>query len=103
MITLTGSPALRDASAWTETRFRDWGLARVHGQKDAPPLSGEQPTGDWTTGEVTADGYTLTVDANAPEGQYRLILGWYEPRSGQRLFVGSDDYVEVAQWQLKRD
>ena len=26
---LTGSPALREASAWAETRFRDWGLARV--------------------------------------------------------------------------
>jgi hypothetical protein len=26
---LTGSPALRDASAWAKTRFSDWGLARV--------------------------------------------------------------------------
>ncbi len=26
---LTGSPALRDASAWAGTRFSDWGLARV--------------------------------------------------------------------------
>jgi carboxypeptidase Q len=26
---LTGSPALRDASAWSDARFREWGLAQV--------------------------------------------------------------------------
>jgi hypothetical protein len=57
---------------------------------DSPPLQGDYPTSFWARGEVIRDTYTLPVPADLPAGRYPLLLGLYEPESGQRLPVTVD-------------
>jgi carboxypeptidase Q len=67
---VTGSPALRDASAWTESRFREWGLQQV---RQEPFEFGE----GWTFSAVE-------VRALAPfEAPLRAIpLAWTDGTDG---------------------
>jgi hypothetical protein len=60
---------------------------RIWGQKDNPPASGTFPTPEWREGEVVEDSYVIPVQANAPQGTYRLIVGMYDPQTMQRLPV----------------
>jgi hypothetical protein len=39
----------------------------------------------WQPGEVVADGYTLPIDNDAPDGVYQLDVGLYARRSGQAV------------------
>ncbi|MHB1131297.1 MAG: glycosyltransferase family 39 protein [Chloroflexota bacterium] len=75
---------------------------RVYGQQDSQPLGGTQPTSGWRVGEVTVDNYAFELAPGAPEGPYRLIMGWYEAKTGTRLQVGGGDFVEVGRFELKR-
>lgn len=54
-------------------------------QHDQPPLQGFYPSDRWLPGAPYQDVVTLTTPADAPPGDYRLVLGWYDPVSGQRL------------------
>jgi hypothetical protein len=54
-------------------------------QHDQPPLQGFYPSDRWLPGAPYRDVVTLTVPADAPSGDYRLAVGWYDPVSGQRL------------------
>lgn len=54
-------------------------------QQDQPPLQGFYPSDHWLPGAPYQDVVTLTVPADAPSGDYRLAVGWYDPVSGQRL------------------
>ncbi len=58
---------------------------RVRGQQDRVPAGGTRPTTGWVAGEVIADSYEMTVEAEAPPGPYRLEIGMYEALSGERL------------------
>jgi len=59
----------------------------VWGQQDNEPVSGTRPTSTWQPGEVIVDGYVLTLDPQAPAGDYTLEIGLYDPATGQRLPV----------------
>ncbi len=76
---------------------------KVHGQKDGQPIAGSCPTSGWSRGEIVLDRYSLALDAQAPPGTYRLIVGWYDLASGKRLPVDGGDYVELASFDLKRN
>lgn len=52
---------------------------------DMIPGNGERPTTSWQAGEVIRDPHILTLDPNAPPGEYILEVGLYDPASGQRL------------------
>ena len=93
------APTTTDYTVFTQLLGPD---GRVHGQKDGPPVGGTHPTSGWKAGEVVVDRYALTVDAAAPPGAYRLIVGWYDLQSGRRLRVGEGDFVELATFDLKR-
>ncbi|HHY55831.1 MAG TPA: hypothetical protein GYA08_10380 [Chloroflexi bacterium] len=54
-------------------------------QHDQPPLQGFYPSDRWLPGAAFQDTVTLTLPVDAPTGDYRLIVGWYDPVSGQRL------------------
>lgn len=58
---------------------------RVLAQQDQPPLAGRRPTTGWFPGEFLADPYTLAVPADAPPGDYVLIVGLYDGETGARL------------------
>jgi len=54
-------------------------------QADQVPLQGFYPTDAWLVGAPVTDEYTLTLPANAPPGEHQLVVGLYDPASGQRL------------------
>ncbi len=61
---------------------------RVIGQGDAPP---DLPTRYWQPGEHYTTVHILGYPEPAPEGRYRLVIGWYDPVSGARLDAGTPD------------
>ncbi len=54
-------------------------------QADRPPLEGAYPTSLWEAGEVVTDTIALTVPAGTLPGDYRLVTGLYDPKTGVRL------------------
>ncbi len=48
---------------------------------------GYLPTTSWQPGRTVVDHQTIPLPANLPPGQYRLVLGWYYPVTGDRLPV----------------
>ncbi|MFQ6014371.1 MAG: DUF2723 domain-containing protein [Anaerolineae bacterium] len=61
------------------------GEGRIWGQHDSLPGAGTLPTTGWVAGEVIVDGYDILVSGEAPPGEYRLIVGMYDPANGNRL------------------
>ena len=60
---------------------------QIRGQGDSPPQNGQYPTSLWDAGEVVVDVHPLTVSQEASPGDYRLVIGLYEPESEQRVPV----------------
>lgn len=48
------------------------------------------PTTDWTPGRFVKTNLLLNIPANAPAGTYRVLIGLYDPESGQRLPLTSE-------------
>jgi hypothetical protein len=59
----------------------------LYGQWDNPPVRGTYPTTEWTAGETVFDQYLIPLKGDAPPGEYRLLVGLYDPASGRRLAV----------------
>lgn len=59
----------------------------IWGQVDSIPLGGSYPTTGWAPGERIADEYWIPIDPQAPQGDYELEVGMYEPATGVRLPV----------------
>jgi hypothetical protein len=55
-------------------------------QADVMPRNWTYPTTWWEEGEVVSDEIALAV-SNVPPGQYRLIVGAYDPETGTRLTI----------------
>jgi hypothetical protein len=64
---------------------------QLYGQWDNPPVRGTYPTTDWLPGEWVVDQYEIAVSPAAPPGEYRLLVGLYDPGTGARLPVLNDD------------
>ena len=54
-------------------------------QGDAPPLAGRWPTSLWLPGLPLDDSHTIPLPSDLPPGRYTLLVGLYEPLSGERL------------------
>lgn len=54
-------------------------------QADGPPLNGWYATSYWTEAEQVMDNRLFSLPTNLSPGNYNLVVGWYEPISGQRL------------------
>jgi hypothetical protein len=65
-------------------------------------LAGAAPTTTWLPGEIIADAYSLPLPADLPAGEYRLIVGFYNPTTGERLptTLGSN-FVELPPFTVK--
>jgi mannosyltransferase len=64
---------------------------QIYGQWDNPPVWGTFPTTDWSAGESVVDQYEIPVSPDAPPGEYRLLIGLYDPVTGARLPVLGDN------------
>ncbi len=70
-------------------------------QHDSPPNGGYTPTSSWFPGEGVVSRHALQIPKNLLPGQYRLIVGLYNPAHGQRLAVGDSDKVEIGEVEIK--
>jgi mannosyltransferase len=56
-------------------------------QHDGVPGAGTLPTTGWLPGEYVTDEHVLAIPATAAPGEYRLLVGMYDQRTGQRAPV----------------
>lgn len=61
--------------------------AGLMGQVDGPPANGNNPTSSWQPGEIITDTATLVIKDDAPAGSYSLVVGYYDPLTGERTQV----------------
>jgi len=69
--------------------FHLLGPARVDGsplwaQDDHPPQWGRANTTIWRPGGLIRDAYVISVPPDAPAGEYRIAIGFYNPEDGVR-------------------
>ena len=55
------------------------------GQMDHPPQNGAAPTSSWQMGQHLADRYEIPIREDAPHGPGQLVIGMYDPTTGDRL------------------
>ena len=110
--TLTPQAAFTVRLVWsTSTALTDDYTAFVHlvgpdgtlvAQNDRPPLAGFYPTSGWTSNEPVEDTYALTLPETLPSGAYRLLVGWYQPTTGERLRLPNQtDEIELTEWVVQ--
>jgi hypothetical protein len=64
---------------------------------DRPPLAGAYPTSTWLPGQAIIDPRYIPLAGVVP-GQYRLIVGMYDPATQARLVTGEGaDFVELTE------
>ena len=69
---------------------------------DRPPLDGAYPTSTWLPGQTILDPRHIPLPA-APPGEYRLIVGLYDPATGARLPTNlNTDFAEVSRVTIGR-
>ncbi len=97
-ITLTVVWQAQTAHAQAYTAFAH--LVDENGQgwagDDHQPYGGLYPTSAWGAGEMVRDTFVMTVPAGAPPGLYGVDVGWYDPRTQQRLPVAEGNSFRVA-------
>jgi len=57
----------------------------IVGQRDAEPGGGAKITTTWQEGEMTTDNHGVLILPGTPPGDYRVEMGMYSLRSGDRL------------------
>jgi hypothetical protein len=79
------------------------GQGEVVSSWDSQPFNGLYPTNLWSPGEIIADTFLLPLpEAGLPPGHYRLITGFYDVDSGQRLTVDTgDDFAQLAEFVVE--
>ncbi len=63
-------------------------------QEDQFPQAGRISTNSWQVGTAYRDIYTLPLTGVAP-GDYKLIVGFYDPQTNRRLPVGDGDSFTI--------
>jgi hypothetical protein len=70
---------------------------------DSQPMNGLYPTNLWSPGESISDTFLLPLpDGGLSSGTYRLVTGFYEFDTGQRLsVVGGGDFAELGHFVVE--
>jgi len=55
-----------------------------------------RPTSGWEAGEEVVDRYGVLVGEGTPSGRYELVVGMYEPESGERLPIVDEGGVAIG-------
>jgi hypothetical protein len=53
--------------------------------RDSVPVSGQYPTSEWLPDEQVIDAYDIPIPATAAPGPHHLAVGFYDPKTMQRL------------------
>lgn len=101
----------RLALYWRADRVptRDWTVfvhlvddrGEVWGQLDAPPHCGDAPTSGWQRGRLLRDDAWLIPRRGIPPGAYRVVVGLYDPATGDRPLVDGKETIEVGRVTLR--
>jgi hypothetical protein len=67
-------------------------------QMDRPPADGAYPTSLWDPGEVIRDTVQVPISEQVPTGAYEIIVGLYDPATGQRLSMLDDSGVPIGDY-----
>ncbi|MFN2169098.1 MAG: hypothetical protein ACK2U9_22930, partial [Anaerolineae bacterium] len=67
---------------------------QIVAQTDTAPVGGSRPTASWTAGEMIRDPVGIMVPPTIAEGEYRLVVGMYDPDTGERLPVVLNEPAE---------
>ncbi|MBI5305058.1 MAG: glycosyltransferase family 39 protein [Chloroflexi bacterium] len=59
----------------------------LRAQRDQIPGAGAYPTTSWVKGEYLVDVYDITLQSDAPPGEYTIIIGMYDTTNNTRLPV----------------
>jgi len=65
-------------------------------QRDSEPMAGLRPTSTWAQGESIVDRYGILLPGDLPAGQYQLVVGLYDPTTGERLPAAAGTTGEAA-------
>jgi hypothetical protein len=63
---------------------------KIVGQHDSEPAGGRQPITSWIPGQIIIDNRGIPIQADAPAGNYTVLIGLYDPTTGTRLPVTID-------------
>jgi 4-amino-4-deoxy-L-arabinose transferase-like glycosyltransferase len=90
----TGTPS-RDYTVFVH--LLDTAGAQLAGA-DAPPVNGDYPTSLWQSEDWIDDSRLLPLPPDLAPGEYRIIVGWYDPNSGVRVprLDGNGDAAEFT-------
>jgi len=61
------------------------------------------PSDQWPLGMVQTTRVGLWIPPDTPPGDYPLIVGWYDPATGQRLPVEGNDFLSLTSIQITGD
>lgn len=87
-------PLERDLTVFTQLLGPD---GQVWGQQDNQPGGGWYSTSLWRPDRPVPDAYAFPLRAGAPPGSYRVIVGWYDSVTQERLLTASGaDFVEIG-------
>ncbi len=64
---------------------------QIVSQADGVPRSGAYPTSWWASGEDIVDVHHVSVPTQAGTGQHTLVVGLYDPETGDRLLPVEDE------------
>lgn len=56
-------------------------------QSDHQPQDRRYPTSIWDVNEQVRDEFSFEIPATVPNGQYKVVIGWYDLPSGERLSI----------------
>jgi uncharacterized membrane protein len=68
---------------------------KVVAQMDTQPVGGTRPTQSWQVGETIHDNLGVAIPKELPEGRYRVEVGLYLLRTGQRLPISQAGNLPV--------
>lgn len=84
-------PFERDYSVFTHVEVEG---DHIWGQSDGTPVCGSLPTTQWEPVKVIVDSRALLIDPDTPPGEYPLLVGLYDPLTGERMRVSGGDANE---------
>ena len=76
--------------------LRDEGGDTVVWADSSPAWYGPRPVSGWQPGETIQDAHTISLPADLSPGRYRVVIGLYDWRTGERLPLASDIGDEIT-------
>jgi len=75
---------------------------QVVAQSDQVPAEGTRPTTGWLPTEIITDPHLLSIPSEAPTGTYRLITGFYNPLTGERIHQSNGaEFITITMVELE--